>query len=64
MLDSLKKWKHYRKAVVAGTAAGLVLLHGWWPDHALDSDEIGQAVIAGLGAIGVVVVPNKPKAQP
>lgn len=64
MPDKLKKWRHYRKFVIASTAAGLVLLHGWWPDHALDADEIGAAVIAGLGAIGVVVVPNKqPTAQ-
>jgi hypothetical protein len=61
MLDKLKKWRYYRKAVTAGAAAGLVLLHAWWPDHKLDDTEIGDAIIAGLGALGVLVVRNKPK---
>lgn len=61
MLDKLKKWRYYRKAVTATGAAGIVLLHAWWPDHQLDADEISAAVIAGLGAIGVLVVRNEQK---
>jgi hypothetical protein len=58
MLAKIKAWRYYRKAVTAAAAAGLVLLHAWWPDHHLDDTEIGDAVIAGLGAVGVLVVPN------
>jgi hypothetical protein len=51
----------YRKFLVAAAAAGVILLQGWLDDHALSPDEITGAVIAGLGALGVVVVRNKPQ---
>lgn len=61
MLDKLKKWRHYRKFAAAAAAAGAAAVYGWWPDHHLDADEIAYVITAGFGAIGVVVLPNKPQ---
>jgi len=64
MLDRLKKWRHYRKFTAALAAAGAAALYGWWPDHHLDADEVTYIVTAAIGAIGVVVLPNKPQRPP
>jgi len=62
MLDSFKKWRYYRKFVMAATAAAGAAVWAWWPDHHISPEEATGIVFAALGAIGVVVVPNKRKA--
>lgn len=50
---------HVRKFVVAAAAA-LAVLGAGLADGSLDASEIVAAAVAGLGAAGVYVVPNRP----
>lgn len=62
MLAQLKKWRYYRKFVMAATAAAGAAVWAWWPDKHISGEEATGIVFAALGALGVVVVPNKVQA--
>lgn len=50
----------YAKFVVAALAAGLVALQTAITDDKVTTSEWVTIVLAGLGAVGVWLVPNKP----
>lgn len=49
----------YTKSVLAALTAVLVLLVSYIADNRLSVEEILQLVVAALGAVGIVAVPNR-----
>lgn len=54
----------YAKFAVAVVTAALIALGGYLTDGRVTSAEWVAVAIAGLGALGVYAVPNKPPGPP
>lgn len=52
--------RKYAKFLVAAAAAAAVALQAAYTDDVVTNAEWVAVVLAALGALGVVVVPNKP----